>query len=86
MFYLVAVPNDVDDEQIENLRLLMLYMQQHKLAKLYVNERKANRLNRYFKQSLRDTYPNSTFRLYRLDKKRFIAFVLQNIEAGVRNV
>ena len=85
-FYLVAVPNDVDDEQIENLRLLMLYMQQHKLAKLYVNERKANRLNRYFKQSLRDTYPNSTFRLYRLDKKRFIAFVLQNIEAGVRNV
>ena len=85
-FYLIAVPNEVDSEDIENLKLLMLYMQQHKLAKLYVNERKASRLNKYFRQSLRETYPNSTFRLYKLNKKRFIAFILQNIEAGVRNV
>jgi hypothetical protein len=85
-FYLIAIPNDVDDEHIENIKLLMLYMQQHKLAKLYVNERKANRLNRYFRQSLRESYPNSTFRLYKLNKKKFITFILQNIEAGVRNV
>ena len=85
-FYLIAIPNDVDDENIENLKLFMLYMQQHKFAKLYVNERKANRLNRYFKKSLRESYPDSTFRLYKLDKKRFTAFVLQNIEAGVRDV
>ena len=80
--YLLAVPNDADDEAIANLRLLVLYMQQHKLAKLYINERKANRLNKYFSKRLQESYPHSTFRVYKIDKKRFNQFILQNVMAG----
>ena len=85
-FYLIAIPNDVNDEEIENIKLLMLYMQQQKLAKLYVNERKANRLNRYFNRSLKERYSDSTFRVYKINKKRFIQFILQNINVGAHNV
>ena len=84
--YFIAIPNDIEDGKLDNIRLLMLYMQQHKLAKLYVNDRKANRLNKYFKKTLKEKYPDGTFRIYKINKKRFIRFILQNIEAGVKNV
>jgi len=83
-FYLIAIPNDADDEEIENQKQFMLYMQQNKLATLYINELKANRLNEYFSPRLEATYPDSTFRVYKIDKSKFNKFILQNIEEGVR--
>lgn len=85
--HLLAVPNDVDDDEtIENLKLLMLYMQQQKLAKLYINGRKANRFDKYFNKRLQETYSDSTFRVYKIDKKRFNQFILQNVIAGAYHV
>ena len=84
--HLLAVPNDADDETIENLKVLILYMQQHKLAKLYINERKADRLDKYFSKNLRDAYPDSTFRIYRINKKKFNKLILQNVLAGADDV
>lgn len=84
--HLLAVPNDVDDEKIDNIKLLMLYMQQQKLAKLHINERKSNRLNKYFNKRLQDHYPDNTFRIYKINKKKFNKFILQNIEAGIYHV
>lgn len=84
--YLLAVPNDIDDKTIDNLRLLVLYMQQHKLANLYINEIKANRLNRYFSKRLQEKYPNSIFKIYKIDKNRFNHSILQKIMAGVYHV
>lgn len=80
---LIAIPDIIEDnELIDNVKLLMLYMEQQKLVKLYVNGIKANRLNKYFNESLKESYPNSSFRVYKLNKKRFNAFLLQNIEVG----
>lgn len=84
--YLLAVPNDIDDKTIDNLRLLVLYMQQHKLANLYINEIKANRLNRYFSKRLQERYLNSIFKIYKIDKNRFNHSILQKIMAGVYHV
>lgn len=85
-FHLIAIPNDVEDEDIANKKQLMLYMQQNKLAKLYINEVKATRLNRYFSNSLKEKYPENTFRVYKISKRKFNRFALQNIEEGEHNV
>jgi hypothetical protein len=84
--YLIAIPNDIDSKKLENIKLLMLYMQQHKLAKLYINEVSVDKLNKYFKRSLKENYPNSKFRIYKINKKRFMRFILQNMRVGVKNV
>lgn len=85
-FHLIAIPNDVEDEDIDNKKQFMIYMQQNKLAKLYINEIKATRLNRYFSNSLKEKYSESTFRVYKISKTKFNQFVLQNIEEGEYNV
>lgn len=85
--FLIAVPNNVDDDKkIDSVKLLMLYMQQQKLAKLHINERKANRLNKYFHKRLKESYPDSTFRVYKINKKEFNDFILQNVLAGADDV
>ena len=84
--YFIALPNDVNDEQIESARLLILYMQQHKLAELYIGERRVNRLNKYFPKALKESYPESSFKIYKINKKKFNKIILQNIEAGVYHV
>ncbi|CAA6804284.1 MAG: Unknown protein [uncultured Sulfurovum sp.] len=88
--YLIAVPNDVDDaldnKKVANLKLLMLYMQQQKLAKLYINDRKSERFNKYFNKHLKETYAGHTFRVYRIKKKKFNQFILQNIVEGATHV
>jgi len=84
--YFIALPNDVNDEKIENARLLTRYMQQHRLAELYIGEQKANRLNRYFPKALKASYPKNTFKIYKINKKQFNKIILQNIEAGVYHV
>lgn len=84
--YLIAVPNDMDDERVFNLKLLMLYMQQQKLAKLHVNERKSERFDKYFSKNLKEVYPSNTFRVYKINKKKFNQFILQNIIEGAKYV
>jgi hypothetical protein len=79
--YLIAIPNDLENG--DDIKLLMLLLQQHKLTKLYINNIKAERLNKYFSQELKDTYSKSTFRIYKMNRKRFNKFILQNIEEGV---
>lgn len=80
--YLVAVPSESKDPKVSNLKTLILYLQEQKLVELYINGRKAERFDKYFSQFLMRTYPDSTFKVYRLDKKKFNQFILQNIELG----
>jgi len=80
---LIAVPNDVNSDEVDNLKQLMLYFQQQGLVKLYVNEVKGSRLNRYFSRELKDNYADDIFRIYKMSKKQFNKFMLQNIEQGV---
>ena len=83
---LIAVPNDIDSEEVDNLKQLMLYFQQEKLAKLYINEIKVSRLNHYFTKALKESYPNEMFRVYKINKKKFNKFLLQNVKQGVYHV
>jgi len=80
--YLLAIPNDADDEKISNLKILILYMQQNRLLKLYINGIKASRLNKYFNKHLLESYPDTIFKIYKINKKSFNKFILQNVEVG----
>ncbi|NEW59987.1 hypothetical protein GSY74_01710 [Sulfurovum sp. bin170] len=84
--YLVALPKDVDDQEIENIKQLILYMQHQKLATLFVNKVKGEALDEYFPIELRESYPDKSFRVYQVPRKKFEAFILQNIEQGEENV
>ncbi len=84
--YLIAIPNDIEDDKIENIRLLMLYMQQNKIAKLYVNNKEAKYLNKYFEKSLIKEYQNSYFKIYKIKKSRFNQFILKSIQVGEHHV
>jgi len=81
-FDLIAIPSNIESEEMDNMRQLMLYFQQQKMAKLYINEVKGSRLSHYFNEGLQESYPNETFRVYKIDKKKFNDFLLQNITQG----
>lgn len=85
-YYLIAIPSNVEDDEIEKMEHLMVYMQQQKFAKLYTNDIKASRLNKYFSQNLKSDYSDKTFRVYRMENEKFQLFISQNIKKGVHNV
>jgi hypothetical protein len=84
--FFIAVPNKIGDEKVENLKQLMLYMQKYKLAEFYVSDMKAENLIPYFSKKLQDSYPNDSFKIYKVDKEKFNETILQNIERGVYRV
>ena len=83
--YLIAIPNK-EDKEIDNLKLLMLYMQRYKIATLYINNHKDKPLAPWFQESLEKRYPGETFKIYKVPRKKFEAFILQNIIQGEHHV
>jgi len=84
--FLIAIPNIIGDREIEQLKHLVLYMQKYKLAEFYASDLKAKDLIPYFSKSLQKSYPDKSFRIYKIDKEKFHDVILQNIERGVLSV
>lgn len=82
----IAIPYKISNKKIDQLKQLLLYMQQYKLAELYVNDLKAENLIPYFTESLQKLYPNDSFQIYKVDKNKFDKVILQNIQKGIYSV
>jgi len=84
--FFIAIPNKIGDKEIEQLKHLLLYMQKYKLAEFFASDIKTEKLMPYFSESLQKSYPNNSFQIYKVDKKKFDEVILQNIERGIYSV
>lgn len=81
--YLIAIPNDLSDEDTKAINFITQYIKLKNMAKLYAHEVKATKLKPYFQQSLGQEYANSSFKIYKMRKKQLEALLLEDISGEV---